>query len=86
MPTYYMEVPVLMKLMVEVKADSKEAAKETMYEGHLEIEPKDISDRFNCIDYEWEAHEKVVQGNVYNGSINQIHIEEVEDDEDEDDE
>jgi len=86
MPKYYIEAPILVKVMLEVDADSPDEAIDAMMDDGIHMEPVDKYDRFEYIDYEWEMHDKIVTGNVFHGSINQIEVTELEDEDDEDDE
>jgi hypothetical protein len=74
MRKYYVEVPVVMKLMVGVVADSKEEAIEKIFNADVAIDVTDENDTFDYIEYEWDMYEKVVQGNVYYGGINDVYI------------
>lgn len=76
MKNYYIEVPVVMKLMVGVKAECEEKAKEKVLGGEIEIDVKVDEEQFHFIDWEWDMHEQVVQGNVFHGVINEIFIDE----------
>jgi hypothetical protein len=73
---FYIEVPVLVKLMVGVKAENEEEAKEKLFDADLSLSIEDKGDETEWLDYEWEMLEKVVQGNIYLGDINEISIEE----------
>ena len=82
MPNYYIEAPIVVRLMVEVKAESKEEALNKLYaDTPLSLDYPD--EQFEYVDAEWELYDKVVEGNVYHGMINELHIEEVEGEEDE---
>jgi hypothetical protein len=76
MKTYYIEAPVVLKLMVGVEAESKEEAKVKLLNARIGIDVKDDGDTLDWVHYEWELLEQVVQGNVYYGGINEIEIEE----------
>ncbi|MFQ3543548.1 hypothetical protein Q7A53_05635 [Halobacillus rhizosphaerae] len=88
MKTYYIEAPVVMKLMIGMRAESMEDAKEKILEGgKISLNPEYKEDaNIDFVDLEWEIHEQVVQGNVYYGNINELEIEldDFLDDEDDD--
>lgn len=81
MKKFNLEVPVVVKLMVGVEAESKEEAIEKVFNGDFRLDIKDEEDVFEYVDWEWEMHEKVVNGNVYYSGINQVYVEKYEDDE-----
>ena len=76
MKKYYVEIPVTMKLMVSVEAETKEEAVEKIFEGDISLETSYDGNKFGFVDIEWEIHEKVVEGNVYHGVINEIYVQE----------
>lgn len=77
MRTYHIDVPVVMRLSVGIKANSEEEAKEKLFNADIALDVTNGRSEFDYIDYEWEMHEKVVQGNVYYGSINNMDITEM---------
>ncbi|MFD3261891.1 hypothetical protein ACE3MQ_25145 [Paenibacillus lentus] len=74
MGIYFIEVPVVMKLMINLEAESEEEAREKLFSGDLNIEVKDSGDQLEILDWEWDMYDQVVQGNVYYGSINKLEI------------
>lgn len=76
MKDFYVEVPVVVKLMIGVKADNAEEAKAKVFGSEISIDINDDKKEFEYLDYEWDIYEKVVQGNVYYGGINEIYIKE----------
>lgn len=89
MGKFYVEVPVVMKLMVGVEAESKEDAVEKVFQAPIIMDVReDVEENENkeetldYLEYEWEMYEKVVEGNVYYGGINKVRVTEEEDDED----
>lgn len=77
MKTYLVEIPVVLRLMVEVQAENKEEAKEKVFNSNIRIKVIDENNEFKYVDYEWEMYEKVVQGNVYYGGIDRVDITEM---------
>ena len=75
---YYVEVPVILKLMVGVDAYSEEDAIEKVFDSNIEIEAYDNKNEFDFVDYEWEMFKKVNEGNVYCGGISEVYVEEEE--------
>ncbi|MGG0308388.1 hypothetical protein ABEY43_06760 [Priestia megaterium] len=78
MKKYYVEVPVVMKMMIGVEAKNEQEAIEKVFSENVTIDVKDENDKFEFIDYEWEMHKKVVEGNFYHGNISELYIEEEE--------
>jgi hypothetical protein len=81
MPKYLVEMPVVMRLVVEIEADNEQdAIEKTFDEEGITIKVEvDEESTTEILDYEWEMHEKVVQGNVYYGGINEPYAEKMED-------
>ena len=78
MGKYYVELPVVLKFMTEVDADSIEDAIVKAMDSSVTIdvyEDKKDTDNLEFVDYEWEFHEHVVKGNVYYGGINEAYAE-----------
>lgn len=78
MKTFYVSVPVVMRLSLYVEAEDEHEAKEKVLSGDISIDVTDRGNQFDGIDWEWEMHEKVVQGNVYYGITNEMEITEEE--------
>lgn len=77
MPKYYIEIPYTGKLMVEITAESEEAALDIIYEND-----RDKLEELDCVEYadiEEEYHEKVVEGNVFHGVLSRLDITKLED-------
>ncbi|MGG3890311.1 hypothetical protein [Metabacillus fastidiosus] len=83
MKKYYIELPYTGVLKVEVNAESEEAALERIYETDREKIYNGEVDDIHWIESEEDYHKQIIQGNVFLGIQNEMHIEEVED-EDED--
>jgi hypothetical protein len=88
---YIVEIPVVMKVIVGVWADSEEEAKDKAMYGEAfcinvtedETEPKSDVDLY---DWEWESYERVTSGNVYHGLAHSVDVypdDDYEEDEDE---
>lgn len=60
MKTYYVEVPITGTINIEVQASSEQEAIEKALESD-DLKTENIT--------EWEAHEHVIQGNVFYGSL-----------------
>ena len=69
---------MVMKLMVGVEAETAEEAKEKLFDSDLDFKVEDNKSEFEYVDFECEILEKVVQGNVYYGGINEIEVAEAE--------
>jgi len=78
MGSYYVEIPIVLKLMVSIEAESREDAREKVLNSDINIDINDEKKEFESIDYEWDIYERIVQGNVYYGIINEMSIEEDE--------
>lgn len=72
MKRFLVTLPITGYILVEVEADNERAA----------IDAALISDelRTDRIE-EWEAHEHIVQGNVFYGRKNRVEVEDISDDE-----
>lgn len=70
MPTYYVNIPATMAITVTVEAENEEEAKEKALEVPLYVTVRggDLQ--------EYETHEQVCEGYVYNGVLNEIEVEE----------
>ncbi|WPF70266.1 hypothetical protein Z3_245 [Bacillus phage Z3] len=80
--TYFVAVPVVGKVIVEVEgATSEQDAIEKAIRADVKLEPT-CEDTTVWMD-EWDMHKQVVQGNVYYGAINEARVDSVEDDDDE---
>ena len=66
MNTYYVSIPLVGKAVFEVTASSEEEAQKMPFD--MDIDEADI---------EYDLHEKIVKGNVFYGSLNEIQIEKV---------
>ena len=89
MGKFYVEVPVVMKLMVGVNAESKEEAVEKVFQAPIIMDVKeDVEENENkketldYLEYEWNMYHKVSEGNVYYPNINKVRVIQREDDED----
>lgn len=79
MKDYYVEVPVVLKLMVGVKAENEKDAIEKVFNEDIMIKAEEgDNSTLEWLEYEWEMYSKVVQGNVYYGGINEAYAEEDE--------
>ena len=58
MKTYLVEIPVVLRLIVEVQAENKEEAKEKVFNSNIRIKVIDENNEFKYVDYEWEMYEK----------------------------
>lgn len=74
MGKYYVEVPVLMKLTLEIEAENKDEAVDKMWQADICMTPTTEKEDIEVLDYEWDMYEKVVEGNVYHGTINGIYV------------
>jgi len=85
MKVYSVRIPVLVDVYVNVEAEDKEDAKQKALEDltvDVKCEKSSYSDPNNnseVVHYEWESHERLVQGNFYYGSVNEIEVTEEED-------
>ena len=79
MAKFSVEAPVLVRLSVIVEAASEEEAIEKLYDGEWELELTPENDAIEDVYYEWDIYEKIVQGNVFYGNINNINVEQVKD-------
>lgn len=73
MAKFYVELPVMGKVGMEVEADSAEEAIERAFD----VDPTDD----NVADLEWETCKWVVQGNVFSGPLSEAYAELMDDDE-----
>lgn len=72
---YYVEIPVVLKLMVGVKGPKNvQEAIDKVKNSGITIDVNDDQKVLESIDCEWEMHDKVVDGNTYYGSINEIYV------------
>jgi hypothetical protein len=83
---YMVEVPVLMRLSVAVRATSEKEAIETVLHGDdlVKIDVTSQSDIVEYHDWEWDMFEKMTSGNIYHGHIHEVgigYIEDIDDDE-----
>ena len=69
MKTYGITMPVTGFIYREVKAESPNQALELFYSG-VDLTKNDIE--------EWDIHEKIVEGNIFHGTINEMTVEEVQ--------
>lgn len=77
MPKYYVEMPYTGKLMVQLEANSQEEALTIIYNTSSQEELEDL-ECVSYVDVEEELHEEIVEGNVFHGILNRLHIEECE--------
>lgn len=82
MKKFYIEIPYTGVLKVEVRAESLEEALEKIYENDRNDIINDKVEDISFVDIEEDYHEKVVEGNVFYGTQNDLRYEEL-DDEDE---
>lgn len=75
MGMYNVEVPVTVRVKISVRADSAEEAKEKVFDEAFQLEVTDEKDNYDMLDWEWEMHEKIVQGNFFHGLLNEVEIE-----------
>ena len=69
MKTYIVTVPIIGYAVVEVEAENEgEAAKKAMSGQRIQAENIES----------WEAVEHIVEGNCFNGEVNDIEVEEVD--------
>jgi hypothetical protein len=73
---FYVEIPVVLKLMVGVTAKTEEEAIEKVFDSRIAIDVVDDGETLNWVEHEWEMHDKIVQGNVFYGGINEPYVEE----------
>lgn len=78
MKKYHVEVPVVMKLMVGVEAENEDEAVNKVFNGEITFNPTFDENEFDFVDYEWDMYQKIVEGNVFYGMINNVHVEEEE--------
>lgn len=73
---FIVEVPVVLKATVGVWADSEEEAKDKVFEEgfSIEVTDSDNNEDVEVYDWEWEMHNKITQGNVFYGCINEIDV------------
>jgi hypothetical protein len=76
---FNVEVPITIRLMVGIEAESEEKAIEKILnEDTIHLNITDENKRLEYIDFEWEMHKQVVQGNVFHGCLNELYVEETE--------
>lgn len=76
---FNVEVPITIRLTVGVEAESEEKAIEKVFgEDGINLDLTDEKNTFEYVDFEWEMHKRVVQGNVFYGCLNELHVEETE--------
>ena len=83
---FTIDVPVTVRVTVEVIADSEREAIDIIEEEGFEIKAESHETpgtNTEVVDWEWEMHEQVTQGNVYYGVINRMTVVEEEDMDDE---
>ena len=67
MKNFAVSVPIAGFIYIEVEAENEEEAKQKAFESDAGV--RDIE--------EWDMHEKIVEGNIFHGSLNEIEIEEI---------
>ena len=80
MPRYSVLIPCTASIVVEVDAESEEAAKLAALDADFRVEVSGDADL-----HEFDVHEQIVRGNVFSGVANEIQVDQLcEDDDDED--
>ncbi|MDX8363237.1 hypothetical protein [Cytobacillus sp. IB215316] len=80
MKKYYIELPYMAVLKVEVNAESGEEALEKLAEADKVNIYRDKLDDISFIDEDWNYHEQVTQRSISNSTQYNMFIEEVEKD------
>ncbi|MFS1515844.1 hypothetical protein [Bacillus sp. SM2101] len=80
MKKYYIELPYIAVLKVEVNAESGEEALEKLAEADKVNIYRDKLDDISFIDEDWNYHEQVTQRSIPNSTQYNMFIEEVEKD------
>ncbi|MEI5908196.1 hypothetical protein WAK64_14145 [Bacillus spongiae] len=80
MKKYYIELPYIAVLKVEVNAETEEEALEKLAEADKEEVYNGNIDDISYIDEDWNYHEQVAQSNISNVIQYDMFIEEVEED------
>ncbi|AXQ67697.1 hypothetical protein KIOSHI_20 [Bacillus phage Kioshi] len=80
--TYFVAVPVVAKVVVEVKgATSEQEAIEKALAADVDL---DVSSESTTVWVdEWDMHDKVTTGNVYHGVLNEAYVDNTEEDDEE---
>ncbi len=71
MKRYQVSLPFTGYFLLEIEASSADEAKEIAFDKSLSL-----SEDIHLIG-EWEIHDKVVEGNVFHGTLNSVEVEEM---------
>lgn len=78
MPKYHIEVPYTGKIVIELEAESAEAALDIIYQTPREDLEK--NEQVSFAEVEEDYHTQIVQGQVFNGVLNRRIVKELEED------
>ena len=85
MKTFDVELPILVKLKLCIPSNCKQEAMDIAFDSDISIDinvegglPPHIDiDDIEC-EWEWERYKKIVEGNIFLGSINSAKVTELE--------